>query len=125
MPWRKRTSLPPPSRLIIGAVTNKADGELLTPRARQVLPGISRQTVIELARDLGIPVAETELDLYDADTCDEAFLTSTSLCLRGLRSLDGQPVGDGAPPGPVTKRLTEAYTALAGFDFVAQCPRRL
>ncbi len=101
------------------------DGGLLTPRARQVLPGISRQTVIELAQGLEIPVAETELDLYDAYTCDEAFLTSTSLCLCGLRSLNGQPVGDGAPPGPVTKRLTEAYTTLAGFDFVAQYLRRL
>jgi branched-chain amino acid aminotransferase len=101
------------------------DGRLLTPKARGVLPGISRQTVIELAEDLGIPVEETDLDLYDAYTSDEAFLTSTSLCLCGVCSVNGQALGAGAPPGPITARLTEAYKALAGFDFVAQYLNRL
>ena len=101
------------------------DGRLLTPKARHVLPGISRQTVIELAEGLGLPVEETDIDLYDAYTSDEAFLTSTSLCLCGIRSINGQPLGTGAPPGPVTARLTEAYKELAGFDFVAQYLNRL
>ena len=101
------------------------DGRLLTPQARHVLPGISRQTVIELAAGLGLPVEETDIDLYDAYTADEAFLTSTSLCLCGIRSINAQPLGAGAPPGPVTARLTEAYKELAGFDFVAQYLNRL
>ncbi len=101
------------------------DGRLLTPKARHVLPGISRQTVIELAETLKIPVEEADLDLYDAYTSDEAFLTSTSLCLCGIRNINGQPLGAGAPPGPVTARLTEAYKELAGFDFVAQYLNRL
>ena len=55
----------------------------------QVLPGISRQTVIEIAAELGIPCREADLDLYDAYAADEAFLTSTSLCLCPVRSVNG------------------------------------
>jgi branched-chain amino acid aminotransferase len=65
------------------------DGALLTPRERMVLPGVSRRTVIELAAGLGIPCEERDLDLYDAHTADEAFLTSTSLCLCPVVSVNG------------------------------------
>ncbi len=101
------------------------DGCLVTPKARHVLPGVSRQTAIDLAAKIGVPFEEADLDLYDAYTAEEAFLTSTSLCICGVRAVNGQAVGDGAPPGPVTQRLTEAYKELAGFDFVAQHLNRL
>ena len=101
------------------------DGELLTPRARFVLPGISRETVIDLAGEEGIAVREADLDLYDAFTCDECFLTSTSLCMVPVSSVNGRPVGDGAVPGPVTARLVEAYKRLLDFDFVAQYTNKL
>ncbi len=101
------------------------DGCLMTPKARHVLPGVSRQTAIDLAAKIGVPFEEADLDLYDAYTAEEAFLTSTSLCLCGIRAINGQAVGDGAPPGPVTQRLIEAYKELAGFDFVAQYLNRL
>lgn len=101
------------------------DGGLLTPRERYVLPGVSRQAVIDLAGQLGIACEEADLDLYDAYTADEIFLTSTSLCLCGVRSLDGRRVGDGTVPGPVTARLTEAYKQMVGCDFVAQYLKRL
>jgi branched-chain amino acid aminotransferase len=48
------------------------------------------------------------------------FLTSTSLCLCGVKTVNGQAIGDGKPPGPVTKRLTEAYIRHVGCDFVKQ-----
>jgi branched-chain amino acid aminotransferase len=95
------------------------DGKVLTPRERYVLAGISRRTVIELARAEGIPVEEGDLDLYDAMTADEVFLTSTSLCICGVRSVNGTAIGGGAR-GPVTKRLTDAYVRLVGCDFVRQ-----
>ncbi len=101
------------------------DGALLTPADRAVLPGVSRQTVIELARDAGVPVTESAIDLYDAYTADEAFLTSTSLCICPIRSINGRQPAAGAIPGPLTKRLTEAYATLVGCDFVAQYLRRL
>jgi branched-chain amino acid aminotransferase len=101
------------------------DGGLLTPRERFVLPGVSRQAVIDLAGKLGIPSAEKDLDLYDAYTADECFLTSTSLCICGVRSLNGRHFAETAVPGPVTRRLTEAYKELVGCDFVAQYLRCL
>lgn len=101
------------------------DGGLATPRERYVLPGISRQAVIDLAGRLGMPFAERDLDLYDAYTADECFLTSTSLCICGVRSLNGRNFAAGASPGPVTRRLTEAYKELVGCDFVAQYLARL
>ena len=100
-------------------------GRLYTPREKYVLPGLSRQTVMELAVKLGIPCEERDLDLFDAANADEIFLTSTSLCLCPVKSLNGQTVGDGALPGPVTARLTQAYVDYAGCDFVAQYLKHL
>jgi branched-chain amino acid aminotransferase len=100
------------------------DGELYTPQARYVLAGVSRGTVIELAKELKIPVHECDLDLFDAANADEIFLTSTSLCIVPVRNFDGRVVGSisgtNAYPGPVTKKITQAYIDLVGCDFVAQ-----
>jgi branched-chain amino acid aminotransferase len=101
------------------------DGRLYTPSARNVLPGVSRATVLELSEKLGILCAEQDIDLYDAYTADEAFLTSTSLCLCPVRSINGSLVGRDAVPGKVTKRLTRAYSELVNFDFVTQYLRHL
>jgi len=101
------------------------DGSLLTPRARFVLPGVSRQAVIDLAQGLGIACAEADLDLYDAYTAEECFLTSTSLCICGVKSLNGRAFGAGGMPGPLTRKLTDAYKQLVGCDFVAQYLRHL
>jgi branched-chain amino acid aminotransferase len=100
-------------------------GTVLTPKARYVLPGISRATVIELAQAIRQPLAEADIDLYDAYTADEAFLTSTSLCICPVRSINGRHVTVDAVPGPVTQRLIDAYAKLLDFDFVAQYKRRL
>jgi branched-chain amino acid aminotransferase len=101
------------------------DGGLLTPEERYVLPGVSRQAVIDLAGQLGIRCKEQDLDLYDAYTADECFLTSTSLCICGVRSLNGRTFAAGKVPGPITRRLTDAYKELVGCDFVAQYLQRL
>jgi branched-chain amino acid aminotransferase len=101
------------------------NGTVMTPRERYVLPGISRETVIELAREIGQPLVEADIDLYDAYTADEAFLTSTSLCICPVRSINGRHVGVDAMPGPVTQRLIDAFAKLLDFDYVAQYRRRL
>lgn len=101
------------------------DGRLLTPRERYVLAGVSRATAIELARELRIEVEERDLDLYDAYTADEVFLTSTSLCLCGVSSVNGARIGDGKIPGPITKRLLDAYSKLVSCDIAGQYLRRL
>jgi branched-chain amino acid aminotransferase len=99
-------------------------GRLLTPREQSVLSGISRETVVDLAREAGIPVVEKDLDLYDAYNAEEAFLTSTSLCVCPVASVNGARIG-GSVPGPMTRRLTEAYCRFVDFDFVAQYLKRL
>lgn len=101
------------------------DGGLATPRERYVLPGVSRQATIELAGQLQIPFEERDLDLYDAYTADECFLTSTSLCICGVRSLNGRSFAAGRVPGPVTQRLIDGYREMVGCDFVAQYLARL
>ena len=95
------------------------DGEVMTPHERWVLPGVSRATAIELCGKLGIACREADLDLYDAATADEIFMTSTSLCICPVRSIGGRKL-PGAVPGPVTRRLSEAYAESVGCDFVAQ-----
>ncbi len=100
-------------------------GAVCTPRERFVLAGISRETVIALARESGLPVVERDLDLFDAYTADEAFLTSTSLCVCPVQSVNGVAIGGGGVPGPITRQLTDAYRRLVDHDFVAQYLKRL
>jgi branched-chain amino acid aminotransferase len=95
-------------------------GKLLTPREHYVLPGVSRQTVIELAALIGIPCEEADIDLFEVATGDEAFMTGSSFCLCPVRSINGQLIAGGKIPGSVTRRLTEAYIELVGMDFVKQ-----
>ena len=99
-------------------------GTLLTPREQAVLSGISRETVIDLAREAGLTVVEKDVDLYDAYNADEAFLTSTSLCICPIASVNGARIGS-TVPGPVTRQLTEAYCRFVDFDFVGQYLKRL
>jgi branched-chain amino acid aminotransferase len=100
-------------------------GEVLTPREKFVLPGVSRQTVIDLAGEEGIPVREVDIDLYDAYSADEIFLTSTSLCMCPVTKVNGLEIGPkGQVWGPVTKRLADAYRRFVDYDFVGQYLKR-
>jgi branched-chain amino acid aminotransferase len=101
------------------------DGTLMTPSERYVLPGVSRQKAMDFAREQGIPVEEGDIDLYDAYNADEAFITSTSLCVCPVTEINGAKVGDGRPFGPVTRKITDAYAAHVGCDFVAQYLKHL
>ena len=100
------------------------DGAVVTPHERWVLPGVSRASVIELCGELTIPCREADLDLYDAATADEIFMTSTSLCICPVRSIGGRALPTPIP-GPITRRLSGAYARLVGCDFVAQYLRQL
>ncbi len=96
------------------------DGTVATPKGQYVLEGITRNTVLDLAGGLGLETAERDLDLFDAYTADEAFLTSTSLCICPVSSINGTVIGDGKPPAQVTQRLMSAFSDLAGMDFEEQ-----
>ncbi|HZX87920.1 MAG TPA: aminotransferase class IV, partial [Reyranella sp.] len=96
------------------------EGELFTPSERYVLPGVSRQMTIDMAKGLGIKCTAGDIDLFDAANAEEMFLTSTSLCILPVRSFNGGPVADGKTPGPITRKLIEAYSKDVGCDFVGQ-----
>lgn len=90
-----------------------ADGALVThPGGPEILPGITRAVVIEIARKLGMEVALRPFSRTEAYAAREAFLTSTSNFVLPVTRIDGRPVGDGRP-GPVAARLREAYLAEA------------
>jgi branched-chain amino acid aminotransferase len=101
------------------------DGVIYTPKPQYVLGGISRETAIELAEKIDVPVVEQDIDMFDATTADEVFLTSTSLCICGVRTVQGTQIGDGSPAGPVTKALMDAYADLVNYDWIGQYLKRL
>ena len=76
------------------------EGELFTPSERYVLPGVSRQMTMDMAKQLGIACTQGDIDMFDAANAEEMFLTSTSLCILPVRSFNGAPVADGKTPGP-------------------------
>lgn len=83
-------------------------GEVRTyPNSNYILPGITRDVVIELAHELGIPVSETPIYLHEVAALEECFLTGTTSDVMPVVTIDGKPVGSGRP-GPITMRLYEA-----------------
>lgn len=83
-------------------------GEVRTyPNSNFVLPGVTRDVVVELARELGIPVSETPIYHHEIAVLEECFLTGTTSDVMPVVAIDGKPVG-GGKPGPITVRLYEA-----------------
>jgi branched-chain amino acid aminotransferase len=94
-------------------------GRLLTPFERSSLGGIARETVLELAEELGIPTREADITPYDACNADEAFITSTSKSILPVRQLNGIRIGTRIP-GPITKRLLDHWSSRVEVDIVEQ-----
>lgn len=90
------------------------DGALHTPPvSAALLNGITRHTLMTLARDAGIPVVERDLPREYLYLCDELFMCGTAAEVTPIRSVDGRPVGTGKP-GPVTRRMQALFFGL--FD---------
>ncbi len=80
-------------------------GELVTPPAAAgILEGVTRQVALELAAEMGLPVRQGMITLYDVYSADECFLTGTAAEIVPVSRVDGRLIGDGKP-GPITKRL--------------------
>lgn len=88
------------------------DGELLEPMMVSGLIGITRRTVIELAKDLGLSVRQVPMTRDDVYLADEAFFTGTAAEVTPIRELDGRPIGNGAR-GPITEKIQSLF-----FDVV-------
>ncbi len=89
---------------------------LVTPPLHAgILAGVTRAVVIELARGVGISVAETDLTRHDIYVAHEVFLTGTAAEVIAVTKVDGRAIGAGRP-GPVTGRLHDAFHALVARD---------
>jgi branched-chain amino acid aminotransferase len=91
----------------IWIVKNKV---LMTP-GHGVLEGITRETVIEIAQQLGYSAMTTSINKYDLYQADEVFLSSTAGGIIPVIEVDRRLVGSGAP-GPITKQIQETYTEM-------------
>jgi len=88
------------------------DGVLQTPPlSSPVLAGITRDSVLRIARDLGVPVKEEKFTRDTMYLADELFMTGTAAEVTPVREVDNRKIGKGEP-GPVTKRLLDAFHAL-------------
>jgi branched-chain amino acid aminotransferase len=87
-----------------------SDDVLRTPRGN-VLEGITRSTILELAADLGMKADEADLTAQDLHDADEAFLSSTAGGVMPVASVDGRTLRHGSGPGPISLRLRTEYWA--------------
>lgn len=91
------------------SVFGVVDGQILTaPLDDNILPGITRSLVVDLARDCGIPVTEHAIRLAHLEHLDEMFITGTTAEILPVVEVDGEPIASGKP-GPITLQLAEAY----------------
>ena len=95
------------------------DGAIMTPEGRNILRGISRDYIFELARQHNLCCVETNIEPYDVYTADEAFMTGTPFCLLPVTKLNGLDIGDGKP-GKITKFLLDKWSENVGVDIVSQ-----
>ena len=100
------------------------NGKLCTPSNKNVLDGITKAALFELAAKLEIEVMDGVFTPYDAYNAEEAFLASTSPTILPVQSINGvRPTCE--VPGPVTRRLIRAWSDMVGIDIVAQALNHL
>ncbi len=93
------------------------DGHVITNDvSASILLGITRDTVIQFARDIDQPADITDISLDDLFSADEAFFTGTATEVTPIREVDGKTIGTGKP-GPVTRQLQDMYfKVISGQD---------
>ncbi len=95
------------------------DGEIYTPKPHNILRGVSRHACMDYATALGIPVHEADIEPYDLRAADEAWYSSTTVCIGPITKFDFHPVGVGKP-GPIFKKLIQAWSDDVGVDIIGQ-----
>lgn len=95
------------------------DNVIYSPTSRNILGGVSMQTVRELTAKLGLGWVEKDLQIYDVVNADEAWLTTTPYCIAPCTRINGQPVGD-STIGPLFHQVRAAWSELVGCDIAAQ-----
>ncbi len=98
------------------------DGVLISPEPRNILMGVTRSALIDVAAEVGVPFVEKNIDAYDVINANEAIFCTTSFVMLPVATVDGHTIGP-TIPGPVTDRLREGFIALTGVDYVALARR--
>lgn len=93
--------------------------KIITSRGENVLRGISRDYIFELAKELEMECVEEDFGSYDVYTADEAFMTGTPFSILPVSSLNALPIGTEAM-GPVTRRLISRWGSNVGVDLINQ-----
>lgn len=92
---------------------------IISPTTRNILGGISLETVKELAPGLGLKFIEKDFQPYDVVTADEAWLTTTPYCVAPCTKINNTSIGDGKP-GPWFKKMLAAWSERVGMDIESQ-----
>jgi branched-chain amino acid aminotransferase len=88
------------------------DGNLVTnDKDASILMGVTRASVLELARDLQIPTRVAPMSVEDVLGADELFFTGTAVEVTPIREVDGRVIGEGKP-GPITRRIQDTFNAV-------------
>ena len=87
------------------------DGVIITPTTKHCLNGITRQSVIQIARDLNYEVLEKDIQYDELVIADEAFFTGTAVEITPIREVDKKIIGSGER-GPISNKLQEAFTQI-------------
>jgi len=95
------------------------DNIIITPEPRNILRGISRAYIFELAQQLGLKCIEKNIETYDVYTADEAFMTGTPFCILPVTSLNSERI-NGGKMGRVTDKLLGTWSSNVGVDIVKQ-----
>jgi branched-subunit amino acid aminotransferase/4-amino-4-deoxychorismate lyase len=102
-------------------IYRRADG-LISPPKEHILPGVTVAVIEELAGQLGIPFLHQEMHAADVAAADEVLLCSTSPSVWSVTRFNGRPIAGGRP-GPISRRLRDAWNQMVGFDIEAQAKR--
>ncbi len=92
---------------------------IISPPPRNILGGVSLQTVRELAPKIGMEFIERDFQPYDVVNADEAWLTTTPYCMAPCTKINAIPIADGKP-GPWFKKMLAAWSERAALDIEAQ-----
>ena len=95
------------------------NGTIFTPEPRNILRGISRQYIFELAKQLDLPIVEKNLETYDVLNADESFMTATPFCMLPVTSFEGKEIGSGQR-GEIFNKLIGQWSKNVGIDIIAQ-----
>lgn len=94
------------------------DGAVYSPRARNILWGVSLKVLTELLGQMGIPFYEEDLQVFDVVNADEAWVTTTPYCMAPVRSLNGIEIGDGT--FAMWRKVLDQWSGLVGKDLYAE-----